>query len=256
MARFVSSSRVVLHEHADHARERAGHVDLAHAEQRHALEADRARRDGRELRVEVVGHREDAVDDVARRERVAVQQLAHQLLGRVEDRARARWPRRLWPRAGRAGAWRRHHASQRLSAAPRERARPRAGAQPARCAPPPRPPSAQRPEARCARSARTGWPTASHIRRTWRLRPSRMRQLELAAAEPARPRPGAVCPSSSSTPSRRRCSAPSRTRGPPTVRAVGLRDAEARMREPVARGRRRRSAGSARCVSASRRPTG
>ena len=63
---------VVVDQHADHARQRAGHGDLARAQQRHALEAERARRDRRELGVEVVRRGEDAADDVLRRERVAL----------------------------------------------------------------------------------------------------------------------------------------------------------------------------------------
>ena len=55
-----------------------------------------------------------------------------------------------------------------------------------RCAPSGRSPSASGPKARGA-SARTGCPTASHIRRTWRLRPSWIVELELVRAEPAHP---------------------------------------------------------------------
>ena len=42
MTGLVVVRRVVLHEHADHARHRAGHIDLAHAQERHALEAHAA----------------------------------------------------------------------------------------------------------------------------------------------------------------------------------------------------------------------
>ena len=54
---------------------------------------------------------------------------------------------------------------------------------------------------------RTGWPTASHMRRTWRLRPSWivMRSVRSPTSDT---RAGAVGPSSSSTPSRSRRSAP------------------------------------------------
>ena len=71
-----------------------GDVDLAHAQERHALEAHVARGDGRELGVEVVGHREDAVDDVVGVSVVAVEHLAHELLGRVEDLLARRCVRR------------------------------------------------------------------------------------------------------------------------------------------------------------------
>jgi hypothetical protein len=76
---------VVMDQHADHARQRARHRDLARAQQRHAVEAEGARGDGGELGVEVVGGREDAADDVLGRERVALHDRAHQLGGGVED---------------------------------------------------------------------------------------------------------------------------------------------------------------------------
>ena len=53
----------------------------------------------------------------------------------------------------------------------------------------------------------TGWPTASHMRRTWRLRPSWItRRRTPGASTPTSA--GAVGPSSSSTPSRRARNAP------------------------------------------------
>ncbi len=78
----------------------------------------------------------------------------------------------------------------------------------------------------------TGCPTASHIRLTWRLRPSWI-VISSVSAEIRRTRAGAVRPSSSSTPSRSARSARSRTGGSADDRAVGLVDLEARVREPV-----------------------
>ena len=53
----------------------------------------------------------------------------------------------------------------------------------------------------------TGWPTASHIRRTWRLRPSWI-VIRSTPGSGCDTLAGAVRPSSSSTPSRSRRSAP------------------------------------------------
>src|SRR3954452_5331793 len=77
---------VVVDQHPDHHRQRAGHRHLAGAQERDALEAELARRDGGELGVEVVGEGEDAADDVVRAERVALHDVAHERLGGVEDR--------------------------------------------------------------------------------------------------------------------------------------------------------------------------
>ena len=117
-------------------------------------------------------------------------------------------------------------------AAPRARSALDLGRHEPRARPSGRRPSASGPKP-TRRSERTGRPTASHIRRTWRLRPS------------------CSVSSSSCGPSRRTCagavravveldarraaarSAPSPTRGPPTLRDVRLGHAEARMREAV-----------------------
>ncbi len=58
------------------------------AQQRHRGEAEVPRGHGRELRVEVVGAGEDAAHHRVRLERVALHDLAHELLGRGEDRVR------------------------------------------------------------------------------------------------------------------------------------------------------------------------
>src|SRR5919199_2349618 len=81
----VVVGRVVVDEHPQHARQRARHRDLARAEQRHAVEADVARRDRGELGVEVGGEREDAAHDVLGREGVALDDLVHEPLGGRED---------------------------------------------------------------------------------------------------------------------------------------------------------------------------
>ena len=65
-----------------------GDRDLARAQQRHAAQAHLARGDGRELGVEVGREREDAAHDRVGVEPVALEQLAHQLLGGVQDRLR------------------------------------------------------------------------------------------------------------------------------------------------------------------------
>ncbi len=76
---------VVVDQHPDHVRHRLRDGDLLRAQQRHAVEADRAGGDGGELGVEVAGGGEDAADDVLRLERVAPHDLAHQLGRRVEN---------------------------------------------------------------------------------------------------------------------------------------------------------------------------
>ena len=72
--------------HPDHARHRAGDRDLPRAEQRHRVEAEVAGGDGGELGVEVVGGGEQAADHRLGAQVVAVDQLAHQLLGCGKDR--------------------------------------------------------------------------------------------------------------------------------------------------------------------------
>src|ERR671914_1587439 len=51
--------RVAMHHHANNPRERSRHVDLAGAEERHGAQTHPARRDSRELGVQVVRARED-----------------------------------------------------------------------------------------------------------------------------------------------------------------------------------------------------
>ena len=100
----------------------------------------------------------------------------------------------------------------------------------------------------------TGCPTASHIRRTWRLRPSWM-VIRSTPGSGWLTLAGAVTPSSSSTPSRSRRSARRRSGPPRHVGEVLLLDAEARVGQRWARSPSlvRSSRPS---VSASRRPTG
>ena len=50
---LVAVAVVVVDQHPDHALERAGHLDLLRAEQRHAVETEVSGRDRGELRVEV-----------------------------------------------------------------------------------------------------------------------------------------------------------------------------------------------------------
>ena len=82
-----------------------------------------------------------------------------------------------------------------------------------------------------AAGAMTRWPTASHIRRTWRLRPSWI--VSSSSCGPSRrTRAGAVRPSSSSTPSRSARSARS-DRAALDARAIGPRHLEARVGQRV-----------------------
>ena len=112
----------------------------------------------------------------------------------------------------------------------------RAGARPRRAQPPVRAgrEAAERAAARSAMraSSSTGWPTASHMRRTWRLRPSWI-VSSISPAPSRRTRAGAVGPSSSSTPSRSARSAPLADGPAADPRAVGLRHLVAGVREPV-----------------------
>ena len=93
------------------------------------------------------------------------------------------------------------------------------------------PADARGPRSRCAAAARPGSPTASHIRRTWRLRPS-CSTSSTRERPSCRARAGAVMPSSSSTPA----ASADDSRGRQValdIGDVGLLDAVARMREPV-----------------------
>ena len=106
-----SVGRVVVDHHPDHARQRAGHRHLPSAQQRHAVQAERASRDRRELGVEVVGQREDAADHrLGRRARCAPSTRASARRWRRGSR-RPRWPRRYWRPVARTAAWARKSAS-------------------------------------------------------------------------------------------------------------------------------------------------
>ena len=210
MPGLVGVGGVVVHEHADHARQRAGHRDLARAQQRHALEADVARGDGRELRVEVVGQREDAAHERPRRQRRCARGsragAARWRRGSPRRRCGPRW----WRRAGRTGAWRRHHAKSPAAdlAAARAAARSPAGA--AGAAPRRRRAELQRPEAHALERAHRMADRLAHPP-DLALAALADRELEHVRGAAWRTWAGAVMPSSSSTPSRRRCSAPSPT---------------------------------------------
>src|SRR6266550_1240697 len=62
--RAMRLAGVVVDEHADDVPQRAWDGHLAGTQQRHAVEAEAAGGDGREVGVEVVGEGEDAADDV------------------------------------------------------------------------------------------------------------------------------------------------------------------------------------------------
>ena len=79
---FRAGGLVGVDQHADDPRERARDRDLARAQQRHRRQSHLARGDGGELGVEVGREREDAADEVLDAERVAGEDLAHQLIGR------------------------------------------------------------------------------------------------------------------------------------------------------------------------------
>ena len=78
----------------------------------------------------------------------------------------------------------------------------------------------------------TGWPTASHIRRTWRLRPSWM-VMRSTPGLGWRPWPARSTPSSSSTPSRSRRRAPGADRAAGDLGQVLLLHPVAGVGEPV-----------------------
>ena len=100
-----------------------------------------------------------------------------------------------------------------------------------RCAPGARPSRRSGPNATRS-SASTGWPTASHMRRTWRLRPSWIVSSISVRAEPAhaRGRGGAVLQldAAAQRPQRAIADGTAAER-----RAVGLRHFKARVRQPV-----------------------
>ena len=194
-------------------------------------------------------------------ELVARHDLAHQLAGRREDRllvvaldgdraAQREAALVVWP-VGHGADYDQHRAAlaQRLDLA---------RAQPARLARRPGgPASAARSPVRSSASA--GWPTASNIRRTIRLRPSwivdleqRLRARALDHVAPARARCG---PSSSSTPLPQRAQRPPATDAPRPARGRSSRprSAGASGGSPA---RRRSSAGSGRSCRRPAGPTG
>ena len=148
------------------------------------------------------------------------------------------------PRAdGRAAADGRRDARVNGPRRPRQRGRGARGARDAvrsastsarlrrRCAPAARSPSSSGPNA-TRRSASTGWPTASPIRRTCRLRPSRI-VISSTSGRRRRTRAGAVRPSSSSTPSRSAAQRGVAHRPAPHLGPVGARHLVARVHEVV-----------------------
>src|SRR5919198_855998 len=62
--RLDAVRRIAVDEHADHARQRTWHRDLARAQQRHAAQAHAARGHGGELGVEGPEERGDAAKEV------------------------------------------------------------------------------------------------------------------------------------------------------------------------------------------------
>ena len=155
-------------------------------------------------------------------ERVLFEDRAHQLLGGIEDRVAVV----AVDRDGAAQGPELHapdsavFLSRSTSAASSSRASPGASE-----------PSRSGPNATRSSSS-TGWPTASHMRRTCRLRPSAI----VSSSRPGsgwRTPAGLVRPSSSSTPSRSRRSACSGTGAGCDARAVDALDAVARVGQAV-----------------------
>ena len=94
-----------------------------------------------------------------------------------------------------------------------------------------RSPSASGPK-RVRRRATTRWPTASHMRLTWRLRPSWIVSSSVSGAHPAHLRRRGH-PVLELDPFAQRCAAPARAPAGATLTAVGLGHLEARVGEPV-----------------------
>ena len=200
------------------------------------------------MRVDVVGGGEQDADDVVVVDVVAIEHLLQQRDHALARSARSSSsstvvaPRRARTAAGMAAdAYRRAVArpvARRVGPAPvvadagdRSLERPDlVGGQ--------RPPRARRSvrsvsgPIRVRTSRMHGWPTASHIRRTWRLRPSWIMMRTHARRQQRRPAPARSTPSSSSTPSRSRRSAPRRGLAL-DLGQVLLLDAEARVGQPV-----------------------
>src|SRR5688500_13224718 len=77
--RFTPPGRLHVHEHANAARQRAGHRYLRRAEKRDVVPAELARGDGGELAPQVRRDGEDRADDVARANLVALEHLEQHL---------------------------------------------------------------------------------------------------------------------------------------------------------------------------------
>ena len=179
--------------------------------------------------VEVVGAGEDARETKSLGlELVAAHQLAHQLLGRGEDRIGSSLRSACTaPRTAQSGAWSLARSSARILPEPPHLG----GAQPARLA------LGQLAELAAGRSATrvsstTSLPTASAIRRTCRLRPSRIVSSTHPRRDAAHRAPARSARRRARRPSRSRPSSASRRR-PAQPRPVGARDPVARVGEPV-----------------------
>ena len=118
------------------------------------------------------------------------------------------------------------------STSARAAARPRPGVEPRGARRARRPPSRSGPNATRS-SARTGCPTASHMRRTWRLRPSWIVELELVRREPAHRARARSGRPRARRPRAARAARGSRTGAARDRRAVGLRHLVARVGEAV-----------------------
>ena len=138
---------------------------------------------------------------------------------------RRRCARRSSRPAGRTAAWRRFCRARGAAAAELAARRAGAGARP--CAQLAEPSGPKRTRA----SAITGCPTAAHMRRTWRLRPSWI-VSSISCAPSRRARAGAVESVVELTPSRSRRSARVAERPPPSARGRSW-GPRARMRQAV-----------------------
>ena len=174
---------VAVHEHPDHPRQRARDRDLAGAQQRHPAEADVPGGDRRELGVEVLGEREDAAHEVVGLEPVALEssRISSSVAARIASASLAvdggGAAEREEPH-GRAASASRAGAAQLLDlGAPSA-----AGGAPSASSP-----SRSGPK-RDALERQHRVADRLDIRRTWRLRPSWMRELEHVGREPRDPR--------------------------------------------------------------------
>ena len=195
VADLVALVGVVVHQHADDARQRPGHRPsrCAHSSGT-VLKPMRARRPPGTRRRGPACSVKMQLTTSSGVERVALEDLLHQDSVVVEDVRRPRCastvvaPRRANRRMA-GGIMSVARAGAATSAGVSRRACPRAGACPSRSGP-----------KAIALELLHRWPTASHMRRTWRLRPSWIVMLELVGRAAGARAPGAVMPSSSSTP--------------------------------------------------------